>query len=111
MRIHQARFSVPFCIFEEPMPSKQLKLLLFLFSESTVEGGCSPGYRAMRHAMRDHDTDKGSDTTVLKYLDALNKAGWIFAIHKTNGRMRIWLKIPARFKPRPKQMELLSVLH
>ncbi len=110
MKISQSRFSVPFCVFTDPMPAKQRCLLVYLFSISSIEGGCEPGYTAMKNALRDHIGDKGSNTTVRKHLEGINADGWVFAMHRTNGKMRIWLKIPPRHKKADKQMQLISVV-
>lgn len=111
MRITQARFSVPFCILDEPMPSKALKLLVYLLSISDFGGCCRPGYEAMRKVMRDHSRGNGSDTTVRKQLLWLKKDGWIFEIRRTNARMLVWLQIPPRFRPQKLPKTTISVVH
>lgn len=99
MKVTQRRFSVPFCVLDEPMPSKALKLLVYLFSISSLDGACRPGYEHMRRIMRDHERCKGSDTTVRKHLDYLVEMQWISHIRKTNARMIVWLRIPPRLRP------------
>lgn len=111
MRITQARFSVPMCIFTEPMPDKARSLLVYLLSVSDFGGGCAPGYDAMRRAIRAHDGDNGSNATVRRYLALLQKSGWIFATKKTNQRMRIWLQIPHRFRQQNAPKTTISVVH
>ncbi len=98
MRIKDRRFSVPACVFDQGMPCKQFKLLVFLFSASDFAGTCRPGYASMRLAIRDSDRERGCDTTVRRYLKRLEKEGWIFTMKRTRGRMAIWLQIPPRLR-------------
>lgn len=111
MRITQARFSVPFCLFTEPMPDKARSLLVYLLSVSDFGGGCTPGYDAMKRAIRAHDGDNGSNATVRRYLAFLHKAGWIFSMKKTNSKMHIWLQIPHRFRAKKTPKTTISVVH
>lgn len=111
MKIPQSRFSVPDCILEDPMPSKALKLLLYLLSISDYGGACRPGYDHMRKVMRDKIQDKGSDTTVRKHLIWLKKDGWIFNMKRTNARMIVWLQIPPRHRPQKLPKTTISVVH
>lgn len=111
MRIRQERFSLPWCILDEPMPSKALNLLMFLFRESDFEGLSRPGYAAMQKAVRDDPRENGSKTTVRAHLKYLEERGWIFHMKKTNGRMAIWLQIPPRLRPSKKeQVKRISVV-
>lgn len=111
MKIAQARFSVPSCALDEPMPSKAYKLLSYLLRESDYAGVCRPGYDAMRKIMRDKLRDNGSDTTVRKHLLWLKGDGWIFNMKKTNARMVIWLQIPPRYRPAKLPKTTISVVH
>lgn len=109
MKIPVKHFSIPFCIFDEPLPSKSLKLLVFLFSKADFNGASQPGYSAMREAIRDQSSENGSKTTVRRYLELLEKRGWIFHMKRTSGRMAIWLQIPPRFR-KSKAPSLVSVV-
>ena len=110
MRTKDPRFSVPFCIFNEPMPAKMFVCLVYLISVSSVDGMCKPGYEAMKRAMRDADGDKGSNATVRTCLMGLNKRGWIFSMKKTNGRMVIVLRVPYRFRKQKLPLTTISVV-
>lgn len=110
MKIAIAKFSVPACLLFEPLPSKALKLLIYLIQVSDYGGACRPGYDAMRKAMRDHDRDNGSNHTVRNALQTLKKKGWIFTMKRTNSKMGIWLQIPHRFKSETKHENLISVV-
>jgi len=98
MKLRVARFTVPDCALAEPMPGKMFKLLIYLIKISRYGGECRPGYKAMKHAMRDCDGDAGSNHTVRSALTELKRRGWIFNMRKTNGLMAIYLQIPLRFR-------------
>lgn len=98
MKIKQARFSLPACAFDEPMPSKAFKLLCYLFSRSDFAGLSRPGYAAMQQVIRDDPRENGSRTTIRAHLLYLERKGWIFHMKRTSGRMAIWLQIPPRFR-------------
>lgn len=98
MKVAQKRFSVPFCILDEPMPAKALKLLIHLLSISSVDGACRPGYAQMRRAIREHEDCKGSDATVRKHLAYLMEKQWISHMRRTNSKMIVWLRIPPRLR-------------
>lgn len=110
MRIKDHRFSVPICIFAEPMPAKAFKLLVFLFGQSDFSGHSRPGYDSMRKAVRDDRMENGSQTTVRTHLLYLERKGWIFHMKKTNSKMAVWLQIPPRFRRPDKPNSLISVV-
>ena len=114
MKFKERRFSIPFAIFDEQMPSKAFKLLVYLFGEADFAGHCRPGYEAMRLAIRDESGENGSPATVRRYLHYLEKRAWIFHMKKTNGRMAIYIQIPPRFKAKSKDKKeavpMLSVV-
>ncbi len=107
MKFKQGRFSIPDCIFTEPMPAKAFKLLIYLFSEADFAGLCRPGYACMQKTIRDDLRENGSRTTVRGHLCYLEQRGWIFHMKRTSGRMAIWLQIPPRLRsiPRPKKSD------
>lgn len=100
MKMKETRFSVPFCIFAEPMPAKARVLLVYLFGQSDFGGVCRPGYSEMQRAIRDKPSENGSRTTVRRWLGYLEKQGWIFHMKRTNGNMAIWLQVPPRYRSR-----------
>lgn len=88
------RFSLPFAIFEEPMPDKALRLLVYLFSISNYQGICRPGYRGMKAG-----AEIGSNATVKACLDLLQKRGWIWTIKKGgSNNSTVALEIPSRLR-------------
>lgn len=107
MKFPEKRFSVPFCVFSEPMPSKALKLLLFLLSRSDFSGFSQPGYSEMVKAIRDDPAENGCHNTVRTYLKLLEQKAWIFHMRRTNGKMGIWLQIPPRFRHRKSKSQSL----
>jgi len=110
VKFHVRKFSIPSCIYAEPMPAKAFKLLVFLFNESDYTGACAPGYAAMRLAMRGKIGDAGSNHTVNSSLRCLQKAGWIFTMKRTNSRMAVWLQIPNRFRKEKAPATCISVV-
>ena len=110
MRIDRGRFSVPDCIWEEPMPGKAFKLLTFLIAKSDVGGAVRPGYEAMKRAIRERDGERGSNTTVRTCLARLKKSGWIFTMRRSNSKMTIWLQIPPRFRKEKPLKNVVSVV-
>lgn len=93
------------------MPSKAVKLLLYLFQRADFEGLCRPGYASMQRAVRDDPRENGSKTTIRAHLQYLEARGWIFHMKKTNGKMAIWLQIPPRMRTTKKdEVKRISVV-
>jgi len=110
VKITSPRFSVPSAVFDESLPSKAFKLLVYLYRVSDVGGACRPGYAGMKRAMRDHDGDNGCNSTVRRCLQTLNKRGWIFAMKRTNSKMTIWLQIPHRLRVEKPLQSTISIV-
>lgn len=102
MKIRQYQFTIPKCIFDEPMPAKQFVLLCFLFSKSDFGGMARPGYAAMKRAIRGKEGEVGCDSTIRRMLVSLQKLGWIWHIKRSNGIAAIYLRIPPRLVKKQK---------
>lgn len=93
MRLSKDRFSLPFCILDDDLPDKALRLLVFLFRSSDVAGCCSPGYEVIKTG-----AGLASDATVASSIRLLQKHGWFHFIKKGGGKKAVfWLRIPPRF--------------
>lgn len=93
MKFSGPRFSVPPCVFEDDLPYASLCLLIFLFSQSSFDGCCAPGYDSMMHALGTRCRN-----TISANLKLLHRRGWFhFSKRRGNSNKVMWLRLPARF--------------
>lgn len=119
MRPRSDGFFVPFCLFDEVLPDKTFKLLLFLLKTSLSDGECRVGYKAMRHAIRDKEYKPASSATVRKALLLLKRKRWISKFEDNGPKpMSIYMQIPWKYLPENSPKEavqsitiLKSVVH
>lgn len=97
MKLSCPRFSIPACLLEEDLPDKAKLLLIFLFSQSSIEGRCSPGYQAIKDGV-----GITSRSTISSALKLLRSKGWFLYVKKGNGRNSVFqLQIPKRLLANP----------
>lgn len=96
---------MPKCIFDDELPDKAFRLLVFLFQVSDVAGMANPGYSAMKKGA--HITSRNTVSGALKIL---REHGWFNFVNKTPGKNdAYWLRIPTRFEPKKRKKSEKSV--
>lgn len=93
------------CVFEDELPDKAFRLLVFLFHVSNVAGRANPGYEAMRKG-----ADITSRNTVANALRIIREHGWFDYVAKQPNKPDVfWLRIPDRFAPKNRKRSALAV--
>ena len=98
MKTTEPRFILPNCVFEDALPYAAFYLLCYLWSVSSVDGHCAPGYDKMLHAMSTRCRN-----TITRNLNILRKRGWFhYCKRKGNQNKAFQLCIPARYQTKKK---------